>query len=298
MIREPVGLHSTSGRSFRRRPNGFTLVELLIVIGIIAVLVAILLPALSQARVIARRISCLSNVRQLAAASVMYANENRGYLPRYDGQLQLHWTSLLFPYVGNSPKVFECPGTEFIDTPNGGVLNYEGVLYTARLSYKVNGTDVGGGQTKKAIFFPFGPIMDNWNGTNWIEPAGTSRTMKISNVSSDTIMIFDGFTQSISAGDRSAEHFGGTSSNGDPIYFGARSIGVMSHEGEAASIAFADNHAETVFVGTMLKDVNYKGLFGGIIGTSHSNTGRTGDFAFSWNNTNQPVGYWTANPND
>src|SRR5713226_10255246 len=62
------------------RPNrkAFTLVELLVVIGIIALLVAILLPALNQAREQARRVTCLSNVRQLTAAWLMYANEHKG----------------------------------------------------------------------------------------------------------------------------------------------------------------------------------------------------------------------------
>jgi len=58
--------------------RAFTLVELLVVIGIIALLVAILLPALNQAREQARRVICTSNVRQLTAAWLMYANEHKG----------------------------------------------------------------------------------------------------------------------------------------------------------------------------------------------------------------------------
>lgn len=63
-------------RHFGRR--GFSLVELLIVIGIIAALLAILLPALSAAREHAKRVQCMSNMRQLTAAWLMYANDNRG----------------------------------------------------------------------------------------------------------------------------------------------------------------------------------------------------------------------------
>jgi len=61
-----------------RKPKGFTLVELLVVIGIIALLIAILLPALSRAREQAKNTQCLSNLRQLAMVYQFYANDNQG----------------------------------------------------------------------------------------------------------------------------------------------------------------------------------------------------------------------------
>ena len=65
--------------SFRNR--GFTLIELLVVIAIIAILAAILFPVFAQAREAARRSACLSNMKQISTALLMYAQDNDEILP-------------------------------------------------------------------------------------------------------------------------------------------------------------------------------------------------------------------------
>src|SRR4051794_7461179 len=65
----------------RRQTTGFTLIELLVVIGIIAVIISMLLPSLNRARQQAYSAQCLSNLKQVGQAALIYAAENKGWLP-------------------------------------------------------------------------------------------------------------------------------------------------------------------------------------------------------------------------
>jgi len=96
----------------RRSRSGFTLIELLVVIAIIAILAAILFPVFAQAREKARQTSCLSNMKQLALALLMYTQDYYEKFPTtgvydFNGN-DRYWAPRITPYVKNL-QVFRCP---------------------------------------------------------------------------------------------------------------------------------------------------------------------------------------------
>jgi prepilin-type N-terminal cleavage/methylation domain-containing protein/prepilin-type processing-associated H-X9-DG protein len=110
--------------AMRQKDRAFTLVELLVVIGIIAVLIALLLPAVNRSREQANQVACLSNLRQLSMAMILYCQDNDGWFPRAapyaaagqpeSPQDYIWWQQDAKPYAVPDRDIFQSPILKYL----------------------------------------------------------------------------------------------------------------------------------------------------------------------------------------
>jgi prepilin-type N-terminal cleavage/methylation domain-containing protein/prepilin-type processing-associated H-X9-DG protein len=230
--------HSTS-------KNAFTLIELLVVVGIIAVLAALILPALSSARDKANTSTCASNLRQLAVGCIAYSGDHDGQLvPMCDSTPGYKvWRSLILPYIGGNNDqqlmVFRCPSDKTNYGLNLNAYASDRAMGTRPSSYGMNGYTL----TLPRALQGYSPMGTSSQRNTAIQTlAGMILLADVGLVKNPSDPVTKWTTKAGAGG-----NFGYARFPNDPNFYGGDSWDVYPrHAGGCANAVFFDGHVELV----------------------------------------------------
>lgn len=235
------------------RRLAFTLIELLVVIAIIAVLAGMLLPALAKAKAKGKQTACLSNMRQIGIATMMYASDHNDYLPygyayTWPGQKELFWWQDLLRVYINSEPVYSCPSA--LPHASWTSLRPPGTPKRLIKDYICNAQGGAYPETGKPAWVnAHGPFINNWQ--------NPSRSMAEIREPSETLAICDGNTNVFEIW-RLEQTDAWNSVGFGPAYFDSspdRKNPTMGHtskrHNQAYNAVFCDGHARLVKKSTL-----------------------------------------------